>query len=198
MVMRAVSAPGVSSSSFPPSSVSPSTYVRVETDALSARRTGGFDRQAAVRSALNAGAVAGILSLLPLGLIVGPPLAGFLSVRLYRRRSSVQELSTGAGFKLGALCGAFGFAIFAALGAVIMLASQNQDKFRETVNQAVRHAQARYTDYQAQWLDYFTTPQGLIVMAILLSFFFCVAFVLLSGLGGAISAARVRRKGPPA
>jgi len=47
-------------------------------------------------------------------------------------------------------------------------------------------------------LDYFTTPHGLMVMMILGFIFTGVMFVLLSGLGGSISAKLLRRKGPPA
>ena len=198
VVMQAgISAPG--SSSYSPSSVSSPSYGGVEASAPITRRGGGFDRQAAVRSALNAGAIAAVLSLLPLGFIVALPLAGFLGVRLYRRRSSAQELSTGAGFKLGALCGAFGFLIFAVLTAVNTLAFRAQSEFRGAMIEAVRRAQARNTDPQArQMLEYFTSPHGMIVMLVLGGVFICVAFVLLSGLGGAISAALLRRKGPSA
>jgi len=187
------SPPGVSSSG------SHSSYVRVEANASITRRAGGLDRQAAVRSALNAGAAAGILSLLPLGFIVAMPLAGFLAVRLYCRRSSLQETTPVAGFRLGALCGAFGFVIFTALTAVITLASHAQNEFRGVMMEAVRRAQARNPDPQArQVFDYFTSQQGLIVMLVLGFVFVCVVFVLLSGLGGAISAAMLRRKGPSA
>jgi MFS family permease len=159
----------------------------------------GLDRQAAVRSALNAGAIAAVLSLLPLGFIVALPLAGFLGVRLYRRRSSAPELSTGVGFKLGTLCGAFGFVIFTLLTAVNTLAFRAQNEFRGAMIEAVRRAQARNPDPQArQMLDYFTSPHGLVVMLVMGGVFICVAFVLLSGLGGAISAALLRRKGPRA
>ena len=199
IVTRAgLSAPGGSSPGFSPSSISSSSYLRVEANGPITRRVGSLDRQAAVRSALNAGAMAGVLSLLPLGSIVALPLAGFLGVRLYRRRSSTQELSTGAGFKLGALCGAFGFAIFVVLAAFLTLASHAQNEFRDKMIEAVRHAQASYPDPQARQLDYFTSPHGLVVLLAMGGVFICVAFVLLSGLGGAISAALLRRKGPQA
>src|SRR5205814_3423217 len=43
----------------------------------------GFEKKSAVRAALYAGLIAALLSLLPLGFIVGSPLGGFLSVLLY-------------------------------------------------------------------------------------------------------------------
>ena len=183
----------------PPAGVSWSSYVRVEAQPPISYQVASFDRQAAVRSALNAGAIAAVLSLLPFGFILALPLAGFLGVLLYRRRSSAQAPSPGAGFKLGALCGVFGFAIFIILTAVNTLAFHAQKEFRSAMVEAVRHAQARNPDPQArQMLEYFTSPQGLVVMMALGFVFICVAFVLLSGLGGAMSAALLRRKGPPA
>jgi len=196
--MRAgVSTPGVSSLSVSASSSSQSGYSRLESDAPITRPAVGFDRQAAVRSALNAGAIAAVLSLLPLGFILALPLAGYLGVRMYRRRSAAPELSTGAGFKLGALCGLFGSVVFAALTAVNTLAFRAQSEFRGAMIEAVRHAQARNPDPQArQMLEYFTSPHGMIVMLVMGGVFICVAFVLLSGLGGAVSAALLKNKGP--
>jgi MFS family permease len=150
-----------------------------------------------VRSALNAGAIAAVLSLLPLGFIVAMPLAGFLGVRLYSRRSSTPELSTGAGFKLGALCGVCGFVIFTVLAAVLTLASHAQNEVRGKMIEMVRHAQASYPDARARQFDYFATPHGLIVWLVMSGVVICVAFVLLSGVAGAVSA-RLGRKGPRA
>ena len=152
-----------------------------------------------MRSALNAGAIAAVLSLLPFGFILALPLAGFVGVLLYRRRSSAPAPSPGAGFRLGVLSGVFSFAIFTILTAVNTLAFHAQKEFRNAMIEAVRHAQARNPDPQArQMLEYFTSPQGLVVMMALGFVLICIAFVLLSGLGGAMSAALLRRKGPPA
>jgi hypothetical protein len=64
--------------------------------------------------------------------------------------------------------------------------------------QAIRQAQARSADPQVrQMLDYFATPQGLLFLLIFGFVFMCIVFVVLSGLGGAVSAALLRRKGPP-
>jgi MFS family permease len=196
-----VSAAGVFPSSSSPESVSSPRYspsnLRVEAEPTT-RRAAGLDRQAAVRSALNAGAIAAVLCLFPLGFVVAMPLAGYFGVRFYRRRSLVPEPSPGVGFKLGALCGAFGSAIFVALALVLTFASHAQNEFRDKMIEIVRHAQASYPDAQARQLDYFASPQGLIVMLVTTGLFFCLAFVLLSGVGGAISAAVLRKKGPQA
>jgi len=160
-----------------------------------------YNQNAALRSALHAGVVAAILSLIPLrsAFVFALPVAGFLCVLLYRRRVSGEELSVGSGFKLGSLAGLFAFALFVVLTAAATLASHAENELREAMLQAIRQAQARSPDAQArQMLDYFTTPQGLVVMMILGFAFTGVMFVLLSGLGGSISAKLLHRKGPPA
>jgi hypothetical protein len=99
---------------------------------------------------------------------------------------------------LGAIGGFFGFAIFIVLAAVETVAFHMGNELRDTVLQAVKQAQERTADAQArQVLDYFLTPQGVIFIMVFFFIFKLISFVLLSGLGGAISAALLRRKGPP-
>jgi hypothetical protein len=194
-----ISAAGVFPSSGSPEIVPSSRYspgnLRVEAEPIT-RRAGGLDRQAAVRSALNAGAIAAVLCLLPWGFIVAMPMAGYFGVRVYRHRSLAQELSPRAGFRIGALSGLFGFLIFAVLAVVVTLAAQAEDKLRTAIIEAVQRAQALYPDHRLQWFDYFTTPHGMVVYVILSLVFSWAAFVLLSGVGRAISAAVLRKKGP--
>ena len=203
VVMRAsVSEPSASPSrqspsSFSASEVSPSSYLREEAEPVT-RGAGSLDRQAAVRSALNAGAIAAVLCLIPLalGFIVAMPMAGYFGVRLYRRRSVSRELPPGGGFKLGALSGLFGFSISAVIAVVLTLAAHAEDKIRTLIIEAVQRAQAFYPDHRLQWMDYFTTARGMVVYVILSAVFSCVTFVLVSGLGGAISATLLKKKGP--
>jgi len=158
------------------------------------------NQHAALRSALHAGVIAAVLSLIPLrpAFVFALPLAGFLCILLYRRRVS-GEISPAAGFRMGALAGLFGFAVFVVLTAVTTLVSHAENELREAMLQAIQQAQTRSPDPQArQMLEYFTTPHGLIVMMILGFAFTGVMFMLLSGVGGSISAALLRRKGPPA
>jgi MFS family permease len=136
--------------------------------------------------------------MLPLGFILGSPLGGFLSVLLYRRRSWSADPLPSAGFRLGALSGLFGFAIFAVLAGAQVLALHGENKVRDAMIEAVQRQQARNPDPQArQMLDYFLTPHGLIVMMIIGLILMGIAFVLLSSIGGGISAALLRRKEPP-
>lgn len=179
--------------SVSPQVVSPGGHGRVEAGAPR-RLVGGLDRQAALRSALNAGVIAAVLSLVPTGVVLGPIVAGFFCVTLYRRRSLGQEPSKAAAFRLGMLCGAFGSLLFEALTAAI--AYLDQEKFRSAMIELVRRAQVRNPDPQKQQaLEYFMTPHGFVIMLILLGLLTCVMFVLLGGVGGIISASIGRRRG---
>lgn len=162
------------------------------------RNTAALSRRHALRAAIAAGSIAALLSLLPLGFILGPPLGGFLSVLLYRRRSWSADPSPSAGFRLGALSGLFGFAIFAVLAGAQVLLLHGQNDVRAAMIEAIHRQQARNPDPQSrQMLDYFLTPHGLMLMMIVGVIFMAIAFVLLSGIGGSISAALLRRKEPP-
>jgi len=157
-----------------------------------------LDKNSALRASLIAGAIAALLSLLPLGIVFGAPIGGFLSVLLYRRRSWTGDPRPGAGFRLGALSGMFGYAIFLVLAAIQIALSHAQNEVRDSMIETIHRQQARNPDPQArQMLDYFLTPHGLLVMMIGGLVLICVMFVLVSGIGAAISAALLRRKDPP-
>jgi MFS family permease len=159
--------------------------------------TSGLDKKSALRVALTAGAIAALVSLLPLGIVFGSPVGGFLSVLLYRRRSWIGDPSPRMGFRLGALCGMFGYAIFLVLAAAQIALSHAQNEVRDAMIETIHRQQARNPDPQArQMLDHFLTPHGLLVMMIAGLVLMGIVFVLVSGVGGAISAALLRRKGP--
>jgi len=152
----------------------------------------------AMRSALNAGAMAAVLSLIPGAFIMAIPLAGFLCVRLYSRRSRIGTPSPRTGFRLGSLAGLFGTLLFAMLITAGTVITHSENEIRDQLIQRVHLAQAQNPDPQVrQWLAYFETPEGLLLLMIFSGIFMCVIFVLLSGAGGAFSAFLLRRKDPP-
>jgi hypothetical protein len=86
---------------------------------------------------------------------------------------------------------------FTAVKAGTAVAVGAQREFRDAIGEAGRRAQARNPDPHArQMLEYFTSPHGMVAFLILSAVLVCVAFVLLSGAGGAISVAVLRKKGP--
>jgi hypothetical protein len=178
---------------FPPSEpVQPDAHT--ETD----RRVSNRERSIALKSALKAGAIAAALCLFPMGFVLAMPLAGFLAVLFYGRQSWRAEPSRRSGFRLGTLAGFFGFVIFASLATIIIVASGDQDEFRRQSLEALQKAHARYSDpQQLRTLEYLMTPQGLTIGLAVSVVLIGVFFVLLSGVGGAVSASILRRKGPP-
>jgi hypothetical protein len=157
-----------------------------------------LDRNAAWRAAINSGVVSGLLSLLPLGLLLGAPLGGLLCVLLYRRRTPAGDGAPVSGFRLGIMSGVCGYALLVLLLGGQIALSHGDNEFRSGMVEAIHRQQARTPDPQArQKLDYFLTPPGMKVMIVSVLALGAVVFVLLSGVGGAVAAALLRRKQPP-
>ena len=176
-----------------------STTMFAETGVVQSSIPAKADAHGELRSALYAGIIAAVLSMIqPASFILALPLGGFLSVLLYRRRSLGDDPGPRAGFRLGTFTGLFAFGLLVVLTAMATLASHDQGKIHADMVQIILQAQARSSDPQAkQAFDYFLTPQGMAFMMIFGFVFTCVLCVLLSGIGGAISASLLRRKGPP-
>ncbi len=147
-----------------------------------------------LRAAIYGGAVGTLLSALPLGFLIGLPLAGVLAVRLYRRQTYTRQLSQQQGFRLGALAGLFAFVMLVVVRSVTIALFGGGDELRQAMIDGIHRAQTANPDPQAQqFLQYFLTPQGMAVMAAFGLIFMCVVFVLLAGLGG-LFASRTARK----
>lgn len=162
--------------------------------------TGNADARSELRAAFYAAIVAAVLSLIQPrgGFILTLPLGGLLSVLLYRRLSLGSEPSLRTGFRLGAISGLFVFGLLMIVIAVGTLALHSEADTHAQVIQIIQQAQARNPDPQArQAFEYFMTPQGMAFMMVVGFVFMGVLFVLLSGVGGAISASLLRRKAPP-
>jgi hypothetical protein len=154
-------------------------------------------RRAAFRATVNAGTVAAILSLIPGLAILALPLAGFLCVLLYRRHSSTGDPSPGMGFRLGARAGALGSLIYVVCQAIVMRA-HNMNEVRDILIEAAKRTSFMSSDQQVQrTIEFLKTPQGPVVYLILGAVMVSALFVILSGVGGAMAAALLRRKLPP-
>jgi hypothetical protein len=168
---------------------------------------GAFPRPAGTRAAkaelraeFYAAIVGTVLSLVQPGasFVIALPVAGFLSVLLYRRLSLKSEPSPRIGFRLGAISGLFVFGLLMIVIAAGTLVFHSEADTHAQVIQVIQQAQARNPDPQAKPVfEYFMTPQGMAVMMVVGFVFMAVLFVLLAGVGGAISASLVRRKAPP-
>ena len=166
-------------------------------------RVQGFpadDSRATIRAALYAGVIGAVLSSIPVvpNFILALPVAGFLSVLFFRRWTHGPEPRPSVGFKLGALAGLFAFLAFLIFTAIGTLTFHVEGELRQAMVEAVRLQQARATDPQVrQMLDYFMTPQGMMLMMGFGFLLMGITFVLLAGTGAALSASLLRRKAPP-
>lgn len=151
-------------------------------------------KRAFLRSAVYAGIIGAILSALPFGFVFALPLAGVLSVVFYKKRAKLNELQPSKGFRLGALAGLCAFAAFLVLFGIEIQATHQGPELRQSMVDRIHHAQSMNPDPHAQEVfAYFLTSQGMVVMIITGFLFMGIVFVLLAGVGGAISAAFSRR-----
>lgn len=171
---------------FPPTATAQSPYLP----------SGGIHWSRALPSATLAGLIAAVLMFIPLGAFgLGMIAAGVLAVLFYRRRDPGENLSPGAGARLGAVSGVIGFAIFSVFTAVEVLIFHSGGELRAALIEAVEQSAARASDPQAQQiLDYLKSPPGLaLVMGAGLVVMFFI-FIIFSSLGGALGALLLRRK----
>jgi hypothetical protein len=185
--------------------------VKVERVTLHAPQTRGLDLETSVGlppevasadgphalpSAIRAGAIAAVLSAVPFAFILALPLGGFLAVLLYRRRNWGRQPTPAAGFRLGALTGAIGFAIYVVVAAFATLISHaSRDDLKQKMLESIRAAELRNPDPQVSpMFEYLKHHLALMMISGLL--FMCVIFVLLAGVGGALEAS-LKRRNPP-
>jgi len=162
------------------------------------RRVSERERTVALRSALKGAAIAAVFCLFPVGFAIAMPLAGFLAVLFYRRRSWRADSSRRSGFKLGALAGLFAFMIFGLFVSVQVSIPASRDEFRKLMIDQLHTLQAKSSDpEQRADIEYFTTPHGFPVGIALGAVVSCVFFAFFAGIGGAVAAALLRRQGPP-
>jgi len=77
-----------------------------------------------------------------------------------------------------------------------IVALRQQGELRKAMIEMFQQAAANNPDPRThQVADYFASPQGIAILMIFGLVFICVAFVLLAGMGGAISGGLSRRKG---
>jgi hypothetical protein len=141
----------------------------------------GLQWSRAFAPAAMAGIVASAITLLPLGAFFGMFIGGALSVILYRWREPGSRLTNRMGARLGAMSGAFGA------------------KLQEALQQSVDLAAKRSSDpaVAQQMLQMFKSPEGLAALMLIGLAVTFVGFVILSSLGGLLSAAWMRRRQGP-
>lgn len=153
----------------------------------------------ALPAAALAGLIAAVLMMTPLaGFGLGMVIGGSLSVVFYRRRIPVASVTPWMGVRLGMVSGILGGVIFTALISIGTVVFRAGDTIREKLMEGMQQAAARNPDPQAQEvMEFFKSPQGIVVLLTMALIGVLLAFVIFSGLGGAIGAALLRRKERP-
>jgi hypothetical protein len=153
----------------------------------------------ALPAILIGGVVIAMLMMIPLGAFgFGMLAGGGLSVALYHRRTLGTRVTVGMGARLGALSGVVGFGLFMVLVAIDMLVNRDTSQFRATLMEQIQRSAARAPGPETQQMvDWLKTPAGLTFIVVVGLVFAFLFFVFLSGVGGAIGAALLRRKPRP-
>jgi hypothetical protein len=140
--------------------------------------------------------IAAVLMMTPLaGFGLGMLIGGALSVVFYRRRIPLAQVTPGIGARLGMVAGILGGGIFAALLSIITILFHAWDTIRGKLIEVVEQTAARNPDPQAQQaMEFFKSPEGIVLLLTTALIGTLIAFVIFSGLGGALSAALLRRK----
>ena len=146
-----------------------------------------------------AGLIAALLMMSPLAYFgLGMLIGGSLSVVFYRRRIPVAHVTPGVGARLGMVSGLLGGGIFAALLSLGTMLFRGWDNIREKLIEVVEQTAARNPDPQTrQAMEFLKSPQGIVLLLSMALIGTLVAFVIFSGLGGALGAALLRRKEHP-
>lgn len=174
------------------------TPEQVPTDLEASRRIQGRERGVAIRAALKGAAIAVLLCLFPVGRAIALPLGGFLAVLFYRGQSWRANSSKRSGFRLGALAGLFAFLVFAALMLFELSTPSGRVEAHKAVVDNLHTLEAGYSDpEQRQRVEDWMRPERMPILYLLSTLFLAALFVVLSGVGGAIAAALLRRRGPP-
>jgi hypothetical protein len=153
----------------------------------------------ALPATVLAGLITALLMMTPLayfgfGMLIG----GSLSVVFYRRRVPVANVTPGMGARLGMVSGILGGGIFAALLSVGTTLFHAWDNVRAKLIEVVEQTAARNPDPQTQQaLEFFKSPDGIVLLLTTALIGALIAFVIFSGLGGALGAAFLRRKEHP-
>jgi hypothetical protein len=102
------------------------------------------------------------------------------------------------GARLGMVSGILGGGIFAALLSVGTTLFHAWDSVRAKLIEVVEQTAARNPDPQTQQaLEFFKSPDGIVLLLTTALIGALIAFVIFSGLGGALGAAVLRRKEHP-
>jgi hypothetical protein len=159
-------------------------------------RTTGIDWAQALPATSLAGLIAAVLMMTPLAAFgLGMLIGGSLSVVFYRRRNPMANITPAMGWRLGMASGILGGCVFSVMVCVQAFLRHEWGEIRQKVVEVIEQTAARNPDAQTQQaIEFFRTDQGIALIMTSGLLVTLVVLVILSGLGGALGAALLRRK----
>jgi|ERR1700676_2516467 hypothetical protein len=152
----------------------------------------------ALRPCALAAAIAVVLTFLGLNPFVAALSAGVMSAVFTQRRNPGIAIRPAMAAKLGAFSGLLLFGMSTILETLVVAVLHKGPEIRSEMMDKVQQAAARYPGPQVEpFLDFVKSPGGFAFMMVASLFFGLVAFLILGGIGGAVSAAFVRRRNRP-
>jgi hypothetical protein len=124
---------------------------------------------------------------------------GAIAVILYRRNADQPIVPTSLGFRTGAITGVIAFAVNA-IAAVLKLVTgggaNERQALRDTIEKSIERSSgdAQAVEMMRRMGDWMQTPQGFAVMFTLGLFMVGLAFILFTGLGGALGSVLFGKK----
>jgi hypothetical protein len=155
-------------------------------------------KSSALRPCALAAAIGVALMFLGLNAFVAALGAGFLGVTLSQLRNPARSIRSTMGAKLGAFSGLllFGFSTF--LETFVVVALHKGPEIRSQMLDKLQQMAVRYPSPEVgPFLEFVKSAQGFAFMLVGSLLFGLAAFLVLGGIGGAVSAAFVRRRRQP-
>ena len=158
-----------------------------------------IDWSAGFKVAALAGAIAAVLSVLPLvsiGCCLWIVGAGALAVMFYQqKRMPGSVVTVGMGARLGAVSGLLAYVFWFVMQFLTIVATGNSGKIREAMLEGMKQSAARNPDPNAQqMLEKMSTPEGIAILMTAMIVGFLVVFVIFGVIGGAVGASIWGRK----
>ena len=152
----------------------------------------------ALRPCVLAAAIAAVLTFLGLNPCVAALGAGIMSAVFSQRRNPGIMIRPAMAARLGAFSGLLLFGMSTILETLVVAVLHKGSEIRSEMMDKVQQAAARYPGPQVEpFLDFVKSPGGFTFMMVASLVLGLVAFIVLGGVGGAVSAALVGRRNRP-
>jgi hypothetical protein len=139
-----------------------------------------------------------MVMVVPIVAVLGMLAGGGFCIVLYRWRTGRRDLTPGVGMQIGAMSGVVASLLLGILTAVGMVSTSNRAELQtQVVDIFQQQAALRPSPGADMFIRWIKTPDGFVLAMILSMIVFLIFAVLLSGTGGAIGAALLRKKDGP-